>query len=173
MRSLAGLTVVELPGSLAVRYSGRLFVEAGARVVRIGADRSPDASTAAVAERAFFDHGKQAAPAGTHMDPPALERLRIPDDRLRELLRLAGELRSAMAAGEGVDGVGVQSLVAAWESLLDEFSSNDAAIKDRMHQALHADVVLQRRWALDPSLMEFVQRARNVGLGAKATHGRA
>jgi hypothetical protein len=31
-----------------------------------------------------------------------------------------------------------------------------------MQEALHADVRLQRRWALDPSLMEFVQRARNA-----------
>jgi len=117
-------------------------------------------------------HGNLAAWA-RHLAPPELERLRIPDDRLRELLRLAGELRTAMAEGVGVDGVGVQSLVAEWESLLDEFSGSDAAIKDRMHQALHADALLQRRWALDPSLMEFVQRARNVGCSGKAMHGRA
>jgi hypothetical protein len=78
-----------------------------------------------------------------------------------------------MAAGEGVDSIGVQSLVLEWEALLDEFSGGDAAIKDRMHQALHADALLQRRWALDASLMEFVQRARNVGRNGSALHGRA
>jgi hypothetical protein len=97
----------------------------------------------------------------------------MPDERLRELLRVAGELRSAMAAGEGVDSVGVQSLVVEWETLLDEFAGGDAAIKDRMHQALHADTLLQRRWALDSSLMEFVQRARNVGRNGSTLHGRA
>jgi DNA-binding transcriptional MerR regulator len=117
-------------------------------------------------------HGNLAAWA-RHLDAPALERLSMPDDRMRELLRVAGELRSAMAAGEGVDGIGVQSLVAEWEALLDEFSGGDAAIKDRMHQALHADALLQRRWALDASLMEFVQRARNVGRNGSGIHGRA
>jgi hypothetical protein len=97
----------------------------------------------------------------------------MPDDRLRELLRVSGELRSAMAAGESVDSVGVQSLVLGWEALLDEFSGGDAAIKDRMHQALHADTLLQRRWALDSSLMEFVQRARNVGRDGSTVHARA
>jgi hypothetical protein len=117
-------------------------------------------------------HGNLAAWA-KHLAPPALERLKMPDERMRELLRLSGELRSAMAAGEGVDSVAVQSLIAEWESLLDEFSGGDVAIKDRMHQALHADALLQRRWALDPSLMEFVQRARNVGRSGTAMHGRA
>ena len=116
-------------------------------------------------------HGNLAAWA-RHLDAPALERLRMPDDRLRELLRIAAEMRGAMAAGEGVDSIGVQSLLAEWESLLDEFSAGDAAVKDRMHQALHSDVPLQRRWALDPSLMEFVQRARNVRRNG-ALHGRA
>jgi hypothetical protein len=95
----------------------------------------------------------------------------MPDDRLRELLRVSGELRSAMAAGESVDSGGVQSLVLEWETLLDEFSDGDAAIKDRMHQALHADALLQRRWALDSSLLEFVQRARNVNRTGRVTHG--
>jgi hypothetical protein len=67
----------------------------------------------------------------------------------------------------------VQSLVVEWEALLDEFSGGDAAIKDRMHQALHADALLQRRWALDSSLMEFIQRARNVDRNRSAIHGRA
>jgi DNA-binding transcriptional MerR regulator len=117
-------------------------------------------------------HGNFAAWA-RHLDARALERLQMPDDRLRELLRVSGELRSAMAAGESVDSVGVQSLVLAWEALLDEFSGGDAAIKDRMHQALHADTLLQRRWALDSSLMEFVQRARNVGRDGSTVHARA
>jgi hypothetical protein len=42
-----------------------------------------------------------------------------------------------------------------------------------MQQALHADAVLQRRWALDASLLEFVQRARNVARSGGAIHGRA
>ena len=117
-------------------------------------------------------HGNLAAWA-VHLDPPALERLELPDDRMREWLRVAGEMRNAMAAGEGVDGVGVQSLVAEWETLLDEFSGGDATVKDRMQQALHADPRLQRRWALDPSLLEFVQRARNVGRNGSMIHGRA
>jgi hypothetical protein len=115
-------------------------------------------------------HGNLTAWA-VHLDAPALERLALPDDRMREWLRVAGEMRNAMAAGEGVDGVGVQSLVTDWESLLDEFSGGDAAVKDRMQQALHADPRLQRRWALDPSLMEFVQRARNVQCNGRAVHG--
>jgi hypothetical protein len=56
--------------------------------------------------------------------------------------------------------------------LLDEFSGGDTSVKDRMQQALHADLVLQRRWALDASLLEFVQRARNVGRNGSAIHGR-
>jgi hypothetical protein len=51
--------------------------------------------------------------------------------------------------------------------LLDEFSGGDREVKERMQQALHADVALARRWALDASLLEFVQRARNAG----AVHG--
>jgi hypothetical protein len=78
-----------------------------------------------------------------------------------------------MAAGDGVDNVGVQALVGEMESLLDEFSGGDSSVKDRMQQALHADATLQRRWALDPSLLEFVQRARNVWHNAEAVHGRA
>ena len=117
-------------------------------------------------------HGNLAAWA-EHLDSPALERLSMPDDRMRDWLRVAGEMRSAMAASEGVDGVAVQSLVAEWESLLDEFSGGDAAVKDRMQQALHADPRLQRRWALDASLMEFVQRARNVQCNGSAIRGRA
>jgi len=117
-------------------------------------------------------HGNFAAWA-RHLDAAALERLRIPDERLRELLRVSGELRSAMAAGESVDSIGVQSLVFEWEALLDEFADGDAAIKDRMQRALHADALLQRRWALDSSLLEFVQRARNVGRNGSALHGRA
>ena len=79
-------------------------------------------------------HGNFAAWA-RHLDAAALERLRIPDERLRELLRVSGELRSAMAAGESVDSIGVQSLVFEWEALLDEFADGDAAIKDRMPNA--------------------------------------
>lgn len=116
-------------------------------------------------------HGNLAAWA-RHLDAQALGRLNMPDDRMRELLRLSSEMRNAMAAGEGVEGVDVQGLVAEWESLLDEFSGGDTAVKDRMQQALHADVVLQRRWALDASLLEFVQRARNVGRNGSWMHGR-
>jgi hypothetical protein len=97
-----------------------------------------------------------------HLEPAALERLNMPDDRMREWLRVAGEMRSAMAAGEGVDNVDVQALVSEMESLLDEFSAGDVGVKDRIQQALHADARLQRRWALDPSLLEYMQRARNV-----------
>ncbi len=117
-------------------------------------------------------HGNLAAWA-RHLGPPALERLSMPDDRMREWLRVAGEMRNAMAAGEGVDSVSVQGLIDEWESLLDEFSGGDAAVKDRMQQALLADVQLQRRWALDASLLEFVQRAHNVGRSGRAAHGRA
>jgi len=138
---------------------------------RMQAQSGLDAETLDYLTRALR-HGNLAAWA-RHLAPPELERLKMPDNRLRELLRLAGELRSAMAAGEGVDSLGVQSLVAAWEAMLDEFSGGDAALKDRMHQALHADALLQRRWALDPSLLEFLQRARNVGRGGRAMHGRA
>jgi hypothetical protein len=117
-------------------------------------------------------HGNRVA-WSRQLDPPALDRLNMPDDRMREWLRVAGEMRSAMSAGEGVDGIGVQALVVEWESLLDEFSGGDAAVKDRMQQALHADVQLQRRWALDASLLEFVQRARKIGRNGSAAHGRA
>jgi hypothetical protein len=42
-------------------------------------------------------------------------------------------------------------------------TNSRAAMRSRITcQALHADALLQRRWALDSSLMEFVQRARNV-----------
>jgi DNA-binding transcriptional MerR regulator len=116
-------------------------------------------------------HGNLAAWA-RHLEPAALERLNMPDDRLREWLRVAGEMRNAMAAGDGVDGVAVHTLVGEWESLLDEFSGGEAAVKDRMQQALLADVTLARRWALDASLLEFVQRARNVWRNAGAIHGR-
>jgi DNA-binding transcriptional MerR regulator len=117
-------------------------------------------------------HGNLAAWA-RHLEPAALERLNMPDDRMRAWLRVAGEMRNAMAAGDGVDGVTVQALVSEWEALLDEFSGSDPAVKDRMQQALHADAILQRRWALDASLLEFVQRARNVWHSAGAIHGRA
>ena len=117
-------------------------------------------------------HGNLAAWA-RHLDPQALDRLDMPDDRMREWLRVAGEMRNAMASGEGVDGIGVQALMGEWESLLNEFSRGDAALKDRMQQALHADVQLQKRWALDASLLEFVQRARNVGRNGSSMHGRA
>jgi DNA-binding transcriptional MerR regulator len=117
-------------------------------------------------------HGNLAAWA-RHLEPAALERLNMPDDRMRAWLRVAGEMRNAMAAGDGVDGVAVQALVGEWESLLDEFSGGDAAVKERMQQALHADVRLAQRWALDASLLEFVQRARNVWHDAGAVHGRA
>jgi DNA-binding transcriptional MerR regulator len=138
---------------------------------RMQAQSGLDAPTLDYLTRALR-HGNLAAWA-RHLDAAALERLRMPDERLRELLRVSGELRSAMAAGEGVDSVGVQSLVVEWEALLDEFAGGDAAIKDRMHQALHADALLQRRWALDSSLLEFVQRARNVGSNGSTLHGRA
>jgi hypothetical protein len=82
-------------------------------------------------------------------------------------------MRNAMAAGDSVDGVAVQALVGKWESLLEEFSGADPDVRDRMEQALHADPSLQRRWALDASLLEFVQRARNVWHSAGAAHGRA
>jgi hypothetical protein len=108
-----------------------------------------------------------------HLEPAALDRLNMPDDRMREWLRVAGEMRAAMAAGEGVDAVTVQTLVGEWESLLDEFSGGDVLVKDRMQQALLMDVTLQRRWALDASLLEFVQRARNVARNAGTIHGRA
>jgi DNA-binding transcriptional MerR regulator len=117
-------------------------------------------------------HGNLTAWAA-HLDPSALERLDLQDDRMREWLRVAGELRNAMAGGEGVDSVVVQSLVAEWESLLDAFAGGDTAIKDRMQEALHADLRLQRRWALDASLLEFVQRARNLRRSGSAIHGRA
>jgi DNA-binding transcriptional MerR regulator len=117
-------------------------------------------------------HGNLTAWAA-HLEPSALERLDLQDDRMREWLRVAAELRSAMAGGEGVDGVVVQSLVNEWESLLDEFAGGDTAIKDRMQQALHADPRLQRRWGLDASLLEFVQRARNLHRSGSAIHGRA
>jgi MerR family transcriptional regulator, thiopeptide resistance regulator len=117
-------------------------------------------------------HGNLAAWA-RHLDPPALERLNMADDRMRELLRVAGEMRNAMAGGERVDSVSVQTLLVEWDALLEEFSGGDAEVKDRMQQALHADVRLQRRWALDPSLLEFVQRARNLGRDGSAIHGRA
>ena len=117
-------------------------------------------------------HGNLAAWA-RHLDPPALDRLNMPDERMREWLRVAGEMRNAMAAGESVDGIGVQTLIAEWEALLDEFSGGDAAVKERMQQALHADLQLQRRWALDASLLEFVQRARNLARNGSAVHGRA
>jgi DNA-binding transcriptional MerR regulator len=108
-----------------------------------------------------------------HLDPAALDCLNMPDDRMREWLRVAAGMRAAMAAGESVDAVTVQTLVGEWESLLDEFSGGDPVIKDRMQQALLADMALQRRWALDASLLEFVQRARNVARNAGAIHGRA
>jgi MerR family transcriptional regulator, thiopeptide resistance regulator len=117
-------------------------------------------------------HGNLTAWAA-HLEPSALERLDLQDDRMREWLRVAAELRSAMAGGEGVEGVVVQSLVNEWESLLDEFAGGDTAIKDRMQQALHADPRLQRRWGLDASLLEFVQRARNLHRSGSAIHGRA
>jgi MerR family transcriptional regulator, thiopeptide resistance regulator len=117
-------------------------------------------------------HGNLTAWAA-HLEPSALERLDLQDDRMREWLRVAAELRSAMAGGEGVEGVVVQSLVNEWESLLDEFAGGDTAIKDRMQEALHADLRLQRRWALDASLLEFVQRARNLRRSGSAIHGRA
>src|SRR6185436_14674937 len=74
-------------------------------------------------------HGNLAAWA-RHLEPAALERLNMPDDRMREWLRVAGEIRSAMAAGDGVDTVGVQALVGEMESLLDEFSGGDVSVKD-------------------------------------------
>jgi DNA-binding transcriptional MerR regulator len=110
---------------------------------RMQAQSGLDAATLDYLTRAVR-HGNFAAWA-RHLEPAALERLHMTDDRMRELLRVAGEMRSAMAAGDGVDAVTVQSLVVEWESLLDEFSDNDAAVKDQMHQALHADVGLQQR----------------------------
>ncbi|HKS57888.1 MAG TPA: MerR family transcriptional regulator [Steroidobacteraceae bacterium] len=138
---------------------------------RMQAQSGLDASTMEYLTRAAR-HGNLAAWA-RHLEPPALERLNMPDERMREWLRVAGEMRSAMAAGDGVDGCAVQALVGEWESLLEEFSGGDAAVRDRMEQALHADTLLQRRWALDASLLEFVQRARNVWHSAGAAHGRA
>lgn len=117
-------------------------------------------------------HGNLTAWA-RHLEPAVLERLNMPDDRIRELLRVAGEMRNAMAAGDGTNAVTVQALVGQWESLLDEFSGSDATVKERIQQALHADPLLARRWALDSSLLEFVQRARNVWHNAGAVHGRA
>ena len=97
---------------------------------------------------------------------PPLDR----DDRQGDCERLAVELLGELGdRRQPLD----ESLVVEWEALLDEFSGGDAAIKDRMHLALHADALLQRRWALDASLMEFVQRARNVGRNGSAIHGRA
>ena len=78
-----------------------------------------------------------------------------------------------MAVLELRSDLNAERRTATLESLLDEFSGGDASVKDRMQQALLADIVLQRRWALDASLLEFVQRARNVGHNAGATHGRA
>jgi len=138
---------------------------------RMQAQSGLDAATMDYLTRALR-HGNLAAWA-RHLEPAALERLNMPDDRMREWLRVAAEMRSAMAAGDGVDALSVQTLVGEWESLLDEFSGGDAGVKDRMHQALLADVALQRRWALDASLLEFVQRARNVVRPAGALHGRA
>jgi DNA-binding transcriptional MerR regulator len=138
---------------------------------RMQAQNGLDASTLEYLTRAVR-HGNLAAWA-RHLEPAALEHLNMPDDRMRAWLRVAGEMRNAMAAGDGVDDVAVQALVAEWESLLDEFSGGDAAVKDRMEQALHADAVLQRRWALDASLLEFAQRARNARRNAGAVHGRA
>jgi DNA-binding transcriptional MerR regulator len=134
---------------------------------RMQAQSGLDAATMDYLTRALR-HGNLAAWA-RHLEPAALERLNMPDERMREWLRVAGEMRNAIAGGDGVDAVTVQTLVGEWESLLDEFSGGDRAVKDRMQQALHADVVLQRRWALDASLLEYVQRARNAG----AIHGRA
>jgi DNA-binding transcriptional MerR regulator len=138
---------------------------------RMQAQSGLDAATMEYLTRAVR-HGNLTAWA-RHLEPAALERLNMPDDRMREWLRVAGEIRSAMAAGDGVDNLAVQTLVGEMESLLDEFSGGDSSVKDRMQQALHADATLQRRWALDPSLLEFVQRARNVWHHAGTVHGRA
>lgn len=138
---------------------------------RIQAQSGLDAAVMDYLTRAVR-HGNLTAWA-RHLEPAVLERLNMPDDRIRELLRVAGEMRNAMAAGDGTHAVTVQALVGQWESLLDEFSGSDATVKERIQQALHADPLLARRWALDSSLLEFVQRARNVWHNAGTLHGRA
>lgn len=68
MRSqlLAGLTVIELPHSVAIRYCGRLLAAMGARVLQVGAASTDGVGYGAAASTAYgawLDAGKTALPA--------------------------------------------------------------------------------------------------------------
>jgi TipAS antibiotic-recognition domain len=97
-----------------------------------------------------------------HLGYDDARRLHLPDDRMREWLRVVAEMRDALKAGHAPDSDGVQRLLCESEMLLDEFSSGDLELKRRMLDAFSVDRDLQSGWALDAELLTFVARARET-----------
>ena len=97
-------------------------------------------------------------------------RLHLPDDRMREWLRVVANMRDAMKT-DAADSTRVQHLLQESESLLDEFSSGDLDLKQRMLSAFDVDPDLQSGWALDPTLLAFIARARDIAHTQGAPRG--
>jgi DNA-binding transcriptional MerR regulator len=98
-----------------------------------------------------------------HLDADEVRRLNLPDDRMREWLRVAAQMRSAMNEGADPGSAAVQHVLQQSERLLDEFAAGDRQLRSRMLKALETDPDLQSGWALDPELQAFVDHARASG----------
>lgn len=92
---LAGLRVVELPGTYAVRYCAHMFANLGATVTKVLPEEEPstDASIDVLAEAVFVDQDKSAVAVPFAGDISALQRLVLQADVL-----LTSEIPEALAA---------------------------------------------------------------------------
>ena len=87
-------------------------------------------------------------------------RLKFSDDRLREWLRVVADLRDAMKNGDSVDDDEVQRALRQWDALVDELAAGDAVLARQVVETFATDLELQQAWAIDATLLIFVNRAR-------------